>query len=539
MSDLRNQLREYLDATALPVELEEIIIDEVWIPAADEPRRQRLMLPSWAYGVAAMVVVLLLTFGLALLVPGADQNEVVDDPTPTTNETQPSNTTQPQPPPDLSGDRGTLDTALGPIPWVHAAGIGLIPHRSVIQTPSGFAGVTDTEVSDGRYVSLWITSPDGVTWAKAPFPVPLDPQADVLLAATQGRFWLTDGARLWLSDDAEVWNEVDLSEVTPPSSAGVVWIPSLESPAVVGDLAVFPLQLQPDLPVKEIFDPGSEFTGGVRRTNCGWYRELEACQEVADDVDAVFGVDRDTGDETLLARFRLEAGDETAYVVDIDTGIRVHEFSVAGFDGEQLTGISGSDLHWNAMVLVGSEPTATVVESPWPSFGLRHFFVAAVEGRVLAYVDRDPRPPAITLDEIEVWESEDGSTWTNHGSVDFGIEATGEAHVMMFQRSDQLIAHIMYNLQQNLPSETSLISTNGLTWEPDTPDVPGSRVERIEGGLVSPGDEGVFVSADGNQWEELISWNPSRGNIAFIAGDTLIVALDSDGTFDVWAFDLE
>lgn len=540
MSDLGTQLREYMEATAPPVKFDEIISDEVWVPAKDEPRRRRLMFPGWAYGVATVVVVLVLTLGLALLLPGVDENEVVDEPTPTTMPTRPPNTTQPLPPPDLRGESGTLDTRLGPIPWIHAAEISLLPRGGdVIQTPSGFAGVTDEEVSDGRYRSLWVTSSDGATWAEAPFPVPLNPQATVRVGESEGRFWLTDGARLWLSNSAELWNEIDLAEVTPPPSSGVLWVPRLESPAASDELTLFPLQLQPELPLREIFDPRSEFTGGVYRTNCGWDWELEACQDVADDVDVVFGVDQDTGEKTLLARFRLEAGDETAYVVDIDTDDRVHELSIAGLNGHEMTGISGSYLDWNAVFLVGSEPTATVVETPWSSFGRRSIFIAAVENRFLAYVDNGPPHGATTLDAIEVWESVDALTWTSRGSVDFGIEASGEVDVRLFDESGGHVkALISYDHEGTLPIEARLISTDGLNWEPHAPDAPGGWVEQIEDGFVSFGD-GVFVSDDGDQWEELISFDPPVGDIAFIVGDTLIVALVSDGTHDVWAFDLE
>lgn len=556
MSDLGTQLREYLDATAPPVELEEIITDEVWVPAKDEPRRRRLVvddaitartqaggvaiLPGWAYGVAAMAVILLLIFGLTLLVPGSDGNEVVDEPTPTTIDTQPPATTQPQPSTDLSGDSGRLDTALGPIPWVHADEIGLIPHwGEVIQTADGFAGIADEEVSDGRYVSLWITSPDGVTWAEAPFPVPVDPQARLQVGETQGRYWLTDGARLWLSDDAQAWTEVDLSDITPPPSEGVVWLPRLESPAISGHLAVFPLQIHPVLPLQQIFDPGSQYTGGVRQTNCGWDWELDACQEVADDVDVVLGVDADTGEETLLARIRLEAGGEAAHVVDIDSGNQVHEFSIPGFDSEQLTRISGSDLlDWYALALVGSEPTASVVEPPWASFGLRSLFIGSVEDRFVAYVDGGPPLGPTSLDAIEVWESDDGLTWTSHSTADFGVEAPGEVHVDLFERSDHLIANIQFDLSQTLPSEARLISEDGLSWEQYAADAPG-WVEQLQDGFVAFGDKGVFVSADGDQWEELSSWNPRNGDSALIAGDTLIVALENEGAFDIWAYDLE
>ena len=65
MADLSTQLREYLDLTAPPVELDDIFGEDVRIPAPDRPRRRTPVLPNWAYGVAAMVVVLVVTLGLA------------------------------------------------------------------------------------------------------------------------------------------------------------------------------------------------------------------------------------------------------------------------------------------------------------------------------------------------------------------------------------------------------------------------------------------------------------------------------------------
>ncbi len=82
MPDLNTQLREYFDATAPPLEVEEVVGDEVLVPGGRKTRSRRWTAPGWAYGLATMVVVLVLILGLALLLPGGN-NDVVE-PTPTT-----------------------------------------------------------------------------------------------------------------------------------------------------------------------------------------------------------------------------------------------------------------------------------------------------------------------------------------------------------------------------------------------------------------------------------------------------------------------
>ena len=81
MLDLSTQLREYLDATTSPVEVEEVVGDVVWVPARQTPP-SRWRVPTWAYGIAAMVVVLVLILGAALLLPDRNENEVVEPPPP-------------------------------------------------------------------------------------------------------------------------------------------------------------------------------------------------------------------------------------------------------------------------------------------------------------------------------------------------------------------------------------------------------------------------------------------------------------------------
>lgn len=94
MSDLGAQLRQYLDETAPPVELEEILTQRIGLeqvrPIADRVARRRW--PGWAIGLAAAVAVLLLAGGVAWLAGslGRESTPVISPipvpqtPTPTT-----------------------------------------------------------------------------------------------------------------------------------------------------------------------------------------------------------------------------------------------------------------------------------------------------------------------------------------------------------------------------------------------------------------------------------------------------------------------
>lgn len=85
MPDLSTQLREYFDATASPIEVEEVISDDPWVPARQTPPK-RSATARWAYGVAAAVVLLAIVFGLARLAPSGNEDEVADTSPPTVPE---------------------------------------------------------------------------------------------------------------------------------------------------------------------------------------------------------------------------------------------------------------------------------------------------------------------------------------------------------------------------------------------------------------------------------------------------------------------
>jgi hypothetical protein len=82
MPDLSSQLREYFDATAPAQELDTILTDDVWVESTSQTRRWGRTIPAWAYGLGALVLVLVVALGVNLLIAG-DQNEAVE-PTPTT-----------------------------------------------------------------------------------------------------------------------------------------------------------------------------------------------------------------------------------------------------------------------------------------------------------------------------------------------------------------------------------------------------------------------------------------------------------------------
>jgi hypothetical protein len=66
MSDLSTQLRQYFDATAQPLEVGELVGDEFRVPARAKTPSRKWTAPGWAYGMAAMVVALLLVMGIGL-----------------------------------------------------------------------------------------------------------------------------------------------------------------------------------------------------------------------------------------------------------------------------------------------------------------------------------------------------------------------------------------------------------------------------------------------------------------------------------------
>lgn len=81
MSELGTQLREYFDATAPPVELDEIRTDQIWLPEAGSSSRQRRT-PNLGFGLALAVIFVLMAVSLVLLVPETDRSDVVDEPVP-------------------------------------------------------------------------------------------------------------------------------------------------------------------------------------------------------------------------------------------------------------------------------------------------------------------------------------------------------------------------------------------------------------------------------------------------------------------------
>ncbi len=78
MPDLSTQLREYFDATASPVEVEEVISDDPWVPSRRKPESKMGPTRGRAYGTAVVAAILVLILGAALLLPGENENRVAD-----------------------------------------------------------------------------------------------------------------------------------------------------------------------------------------------------------------------------------------------------------------------------------------------------------------------------------------------------------------------------------------------------------------------------------------------------------------------------
>lgn len=138
MPDLSTQLRDYFDATASPIEVEEVISDDVWVPARQTPPKRRTT-AKWAYGVAATVAVSVIIFGVALVLPGGNGNEVAD--------TTPSN----DPESYFQGTWVTTDAdGSTPTMTVQVSGEGVVEIVVVDDYASVCSGAPSTMTGTGR-----------------------------------------------------------------------------------------------------------------------------------------------------------------------------------------------------------------------------------------------------------------------------------------------------------------------------------------------------------------------------------------------------
>lgn len=231
MTDAATQLREYLEATVEPVELDEVVMKSIGTSAVRplEPRQPGRPRRTWLYLPAAAAVALLLAGAAALLirVTGADSTVA------TTPIEDPSSLGWSRIPPDAAvfGDEYSA--------WmssVTAGGPGLVA--------VGWVGPHDTGSA-----AVW-TSVDGIAWARVPhddeiFGSTFGLDAHAMTTVTAGGpgvvavGWVLDNpwdadAAVWTSPDGITWSRVAHDETLfGGTSYQAMWTVTAGGPGLV------------------------------------------------------------------------------------------------------------------------------------------------------------------------------------------------------------------------------------------------------------------------------------------------------------------
>ncbi len=216
MPDLGNQIREYLDETAPPVEMEEILTKRIGAEPVRpiRPREPKRRLSGWAVGLAAGAVVLLLIGGVTWLVrsPGGVIGPVITQPpVPTVTTVHTPTTTVPTPTTVVPAP-----TTPTPSPRIQSGmAYDAESNRIII-----FGGTTSEDIGGDLYGDTWSYDLNLNTWtdmnpAEAPSPrsdfaMAYDAESDRVVAF---------GGGTWAYDfNTNTWR--NMSPVTRPAGAG-------------------------------------------------------------------------------------------------------------------------------------------------------------------------------------------------------------------------------------------------------------------------------------------------------------------------------
>ena len=537
MPELATQLREYLDATAPPVELEEIFSTPVGeLPVRPlRPRRPRRPIPAWAYALAAAVVVLLLIGGAAWLVRANRQVEPAE-PTVTTavpTTTLPGTTTAPPPtvpPPDTPEEpeislddigpavvlaEEVTSSALGDIRWRVIEGGPLSILDNWVGTPTGLVAL---DPAGGGLVA----SADGVEWSRVPSPVP----GTVTLVA----FWKDHGVyRLsseaedgtnqeWESADFVTWVPITVPEAVVPSVQGIgvhahaeprnsVRVSGLTLATWSGgfhvDWSLIAGLVDPDLQLRLAQEPR-----GLRPE---WNPAsgtldllLDSSGEVVARLELIIS---GSNDGWIVQVVNADSGETVGSIDGSLPDLALEEVLdtiVHGWESEPVFLLSDGD----GVDLVEPDWLGAVDEPSPPGLVL-----GAVDGNFLAYVlvgdfGEGGGDPGAT----QIWRSSDGRSWELIGPAPWS--SSQESDVVFAERDGVAMIGIWDSGQDVY---TTLRSEDGINWAaPSRPLVAtgesfssnAHEVYPIESGWVKGGDGTdpdlpLWVSLDGDIWEEV------------------------------------
>ena len=231
MSDLREQLYDYVEST-----IERVDIDDVAAAASTEPTarpKPTLRRPVWAAAGAALLVILLI--GIPLLFIGNGDSTTADTTPPTVPATtvappttQPVPTTTPPPSPDAGEETGTAAMITPPIEatWTLAATVDGGWLTEPVSHNDGF--LARHKALDEGVVEGWINtdegwggqmweSTDGVTWVPAgddqqwpPPPTDASTTGSAVIVEYEGNRATERVGRLLATSDGSTWREINL-----------------------------------------------------------------------------------------------------------------------------------------------------------------------------------------------------------------------------------------------------------------------------------------------------------------------------------------
>ena len=487
MSDLRTQLKEYLDETAPPVAFEEITRRIGTTPLSVRIRIAP-RIPGWVYAIAAAAVVLLLIGGLALLIRPTVVDPAEELPTPTTVPSTPTTV------------RGAAPEGFGGLQVIEEFGSSELPpsfSASDVDLPIVSQSSTVSPIGEIQWTVFELSSAEQPAFLDGWTEIP-DATVD---ASHISQFIASDGILIEARQKVlGIIGEMSLQEW----DVGVAW----------------PETISLESQRQEWADDG--LTLFVEPAERGVVELV------------LYTMDEDEGQDSrveVVARLELSIarndGTWVVEVVDSETGSLIGTITSSipwPTDRDILDSLTGrnSDLMVHTL---STGTSAEVVEPDWfdplsPQRleGLTLEEVIVRDEAFLAYVhgeSSDSEPV------IEVWRSTDGRSWDVAGLIDLppvGLLDEGDpANPLGWNgilESDGVLIADFWNHDQVYALRRS---DDGINWEsPQVPPIPvGNPIFGNPNGSVHPVDAGwvwmsgdatdhaLWVSDDGDTWHQI------------------------------------
>lgn len=552
MSELKEQLRSYIDATSTSLHVDDIleVADRAEGPLLEEHRPAPVPLPDppppspppWRPIGVALAAALVLVVGIAvgLNLVSNDAVTTSDPPTSAPDTTTATPTTA-----------VSTTTAVSPTTTVATANEGSPSPLTLVEeirTESAVPGLgvlvwerydgDDTTIPenitrfvDGVYRAqgrvTW-ESVDGVSWVRRDRDGLWDGfewvhMLDDFTIATDG-----EGTAALFERDGESWKRLELehpSLMDTPTRAGFWSV--LES----GDVRLIPVHLRSSLGLEVIYETTELWLE--------WDPLFEA-----------FRLHDFRSESGPTAALRLEVIGATLTLVDEDTGeVVVALESDSEASAQELAGQLQRDGGLTAGGLwVSTGDGFDWVEPPWGSNGQ---VVESPAGGFLAHefvYDWHAQDPAERLVSAEVWTSTDGTTWQSHGAPSF-VDPSAE-HMQIMRTGDDLVASVItgHDDRTGEPTGDTYLSSDGLIWVKSEVQIPFHLQEHeMNFGYARvshDGDRAGFsVSTDGETWHDVdgppgsLEPNGPGGGFssATAAGDLLFATFGSEvGPRTLW-----